>query len=409
MQQIKRKNFMRINLVKISLSISVLFFISGIVRAESLECKGSVPPENTTSFQINLNVDHPGTKNTIEYFLPDGSSHLQALGIDKRKYQGSKVVYVDSFNPSVNIAVEMQNNKILKATYTNVKAGYDALALTCDLFGQIPERIPCADDKDLALVDALKNSNDLEVIGRAIECGANVNLADEKGCTPLMFALDASCGADGVPKHGPGGGEFAKTKDIVDLLINNGAYVNVADKSGETALIKAVRNNVQDVYESFIASEVEIDAKDRLGNTALMYAATEGNVSIVKDLLLANPDRRILNSDGMSAYDLAVHWQRSGVIELLKIPDLTIAINGQADGTCSPLSIKVGLGQTVELILKGSSQMFRLESKKLSLDMMAAPGQMSHQIFVTSTKGQFEFTCGFHGGTNPSKGIIQVQ
>ena len=389
------------------LSVAIFFLLPSLLKAESLECKGDLPPDNTTHFQIDIDLGRPRVKSTIRYFLPDGSTMTQALSINDRKYKAGKVFYVDKYDSSLSLAFSLKNGKIEDATYSNLKADYKMVPLVCELFGEMPAQSPCPKDKNLNLIESVRQATDVDSVSRALECGANVNFVNDQGCTPLMFALDASCGLANSPIHG--GGAFSKTKEIVDVLINGGAYVNVADKTGETPLIKAAKNNIQNVYDSFVAAEVEMDTKDKLGNTALMYAALGGDPSIVSDLLLGNPDRRVKNADGLTAYDLAVHWQRESVIDLLKIPDVTLAVVGAADGTCSPLSINVKLGQTVELSLKATAKMFRLESKKLSLDLMASPGEVNHQIFLANSKGENPFTCGFHGGTNPSMGIIHVQ
>ena len=389
--------------------LTAVLISSPLVKAESLECKGSVPPENKIQFQISLDIEKPGPNNVIQYFLPDASTLIQGLGINKRKYQASQVVYFDSFDPSVSIVIKMSDNKILDAVFNHAKAGYEKLPLHCELTGHVPAQVPCPEDKNASLIDAVRTSNDSEIVARAIECGANVNFANEQLCTPLMFALDANCGISGAIGHGPGSGVFSKTKDILDLLISSGAYVNVADKDKETPLIKAVKNNIEDVYQSFIASEVEIDAKDANGFTALMYSAIVGNPRIVSDLLLGNPDRRMQNNAGMTAFDLAKYWGHDHVLELLKVPDLRINIAGNEDGSCTPLSIKIAVDQTVELRLKPTQQMFRFELKKLGIDFMAAPGEIGHQIFVVHTKGDYDFACGIHGGVKTSKGVLHVE
>ncbi len=399
------KNILNLNF----LLIAILLLLPNLLKAEALECKGDLPPSNTTRFQIDIDLGRPRVKSTIRYFLPDGSTFTQALGINQRKYKSGKVLYIDNFNPSKNLEVQVRDSKLIEATYSNLNADYKMVPLVCELFGEIPAQSPCPKDKNLNLINSVRQSNDLDSVSRALECGANVNFINEQGCTPLMFALDANCGVLNTPIHGSGSGVFSKTKEIIDVLIKGGAYVNVVDKTGESPLIKAVKNNVQNVYDSFIAAEVDMDTKDKLGNTALMYAALGGDPSIVADLLLGNPDRRVKSADGLTAYDLAVQWERERVIDLLKIPDLTIAVVGSADGICSPLSINLKIGQTVELTLKGSARMFRLESKKLSLDLMASPGEVSHQIFLANNKGEYPFTCGFHGGIDPTMGTIHVK
>lgn len=400
------RNMKYILTLKIFLIITT-FALPNFVRAESIDCKGTLPPDNTTRFQIETDLGKTHLKSTIRYFLPDGSTYTQAIGINARKIKSDKLSYYDDSGGAV-IEVTVKDGKLQNASFSNPKSDDKLVPVTCELFGDIPSPELCPTNKNLNLITAIRSANDVNAISRAIECGGQVNFADDLGCTPLMFAFDASCGIVNSPFHGAGAGAFSKTKDIVDLLINSGAYVNVVDKSGESPLIKAVRNNIQNVYDSFLAAEVDIDSKDKNGMNALMYAAIGGDPSIVSDLLLGNPDRRIKNGDGLTAYDLAVHWERARVIDLLKVPDLTIAIVGSADGLCSPLSIDFKLNQTVELTLKGAAKMFKFESKKLNVDLMTAPDQVTHKIFVASLKGDYPFTCGVHGSATQAAGIIHV-
>ena len=390
------------------LGLLVLLIPFGL-SAESLECRGRIPPEETTGFKIEIDLEKPRLKSTIRYFLPDGSAFTQALGISKRIFRSGQLIYIDDFDSSVRVEVKAEANRIVSARFSHLRSDYHNIPLDCDFYGDIPVQEPCPSVRNSNLIDSVRQSTNIDSVIRAIECGDDVNYADASGCTPLMFSLDASCGLESAPMHGPGAIHFGKTKEIFDLLLQSGAYVNVHDRLGETPLIKAVKSNIQDIYESFIAGEVEIDAKDNSGSTALMYAAQLGNKSILSDLLEAKPDRRMRNRDGLTAFDLAVLTERQDLIELLRIPERSLVIKGGADGSCSPLSLQIGFGETVEIELKAPEKMFRFQAKALKLDLMAESRKPARQVFIANKKGRFNFTCGFHGGVNPSAGTIEVK
>ncbi|MEM4295602.1 MAG: ankyrin repeat domain-containing protein, partial [Candidatus Anstonellales archaeon] len=76
----------------------------------------------------------------------------------------------------------------------------------------------------------------------------------------------------------------SKNGDIIGVVkaFLNGADVNAKDKYGNTALIWATENNNTDIVELLIKAEVDVNVQDKDGRTALMYAAKHGNTEIVK-------------------------------------------------------------------------------------------------------------------------------
>lgn len=103
-----------------------------------------------------------------------------------------------------------------------------------------------------------------------IAAGANVNLANESGDTPLMEATYS-------------GGR------LVELLLGAGAEVNARSKDGRTALIHAVQalgvglGSIEDV-KALIREGAEVNAQDALGRTALSIATADHSQEAI-DLL----------------------------------------------------------------------------------------------------------------------------
>jgi ankyrin repeat protein len=96
-------------------------------------------------------------------------------------------------------------------------------------------------------------SEDLVVM--LLDRGANVNLTDSDGYSALMFSA-AKC-MDGR---------------IVALLIRAGAQVNQGSKTGRTALIDAAGRGNEVVVMELIAAGADLDAKTARGETALTAA-----------------------------------------------------------------------------------------------------------------------------------------
>jgi len=100
---------------------------------------------------------------------------------------------------------------------------------------------------------------------------ANVNARtnDFKGNTALMMA--SSMG------H----------KDIVKLLLDNGADVNAYNNYGDTALINASENGHIEIVEMLLEKGAVVNAKNNDGETARMMAREKGHTEVV-DMLLEN-------------------------------------------------------------------------------------------------------------------------
>jgi ankyrin repeat protein len=104
-------------------------------------------------------------------------------------------------------------------------------------------------------------------IDRLIKRGANVNVYNDDGATPLIFAVSYNQidGVNALLRHSP---------HLDDFTINS-----------ETALMIAVKNNYIDIAETLIRAGAEIDFTDFYGATPLHYASLYGYLEMT-DLLL---------------------------------------------------------------------------------------------------------------------------
>ncbi|KAF8327084.1 ankyrin repeat-containing domain protein [Amanita rubescens] len=125
----------------------------------------------------------------------------------------------------------------------------------------------------------------------ADNAGANsqdqINSQDHMGRTPLM---DASLGGH---------------EKVVDLLITNGADINVqdADKWGDMALQAASRHGHEAVVKLLLENGADINAGDRWLETALQAASEEGHKAVVELLLKNGAD---INARTIGRYDTAL-------------------------------------------------------------------------------------------------------
>lgn len=85
-----------------------------------------------------------------------------------------------------------------------------------------------------------------------LQRGADVNLADDMGETPLMEAI------------------FWDTLDVAKRLIDKGARVDATDAAGETALIKAARDGKTEAVRLLLGHGANVNARSKAGMTPLL-------------------------------------------------------------------------------------------------------------------------------------------
>jgi ankyrin repeat protein len=103
------------------------------------------------------------------------------------------------------------------------------------------------------LFDAAK-AGSLEKVTQLIEEGANVNIRNDSGVTPLHIAA------------------YRGDKDIADFLILKGADINSQTDAGDTPLMWAVKREKSDLVELIVQKGATVDLKDNKDRTPLAMA-----------------------------------------------------------------------------------------------------------------------------------------
>ena len=114
------------------------------------------------------------------------------------------------------------------------------------------------------------------------------------------------------------GAFFGSLKVVETLACKANIDVNAKDSEGKTALMKAASENKLDIVKCLLRNNAAINAKDAIDrNTALHYAAQMGNIDIVKHLVCRECDVEALNLMDESAKDLAEMWNNNEISNYL--------------------------------------------------------------------------------------------
>jgi len=166
---------------------------------------------------------------------------------------------------------------LVKAAWQNDLAEVSRLALS----GSDVNVIDKATDMG-GLAFAVQNGK-RDMVNVLLSAGANPNLANTRGETPLMYL-----------------GDHATTELVGDLL-SAGADVNASDQSGATPLINLAASGSFEVVKRLLDAGARIDVEDNNGNTLLMSAAQNEDPQLLRHLLKAGLNLSAKNQNGDSA------------------------------------------------------------------------------------------------------------
>lgn len=144
------------------------------------------------------------------------------------------------------------------------------------------------------LLDAIKGK-DVRTAESAIETGADVNAADDKGDPPLLLISKGKWkGQEGVQSR------------LVDKVTKAGGDVNLQNTQGNTALLYAAHRGNAVLVDKLLALRANVSLANSEGNTPLMYAAHGGFQPMCMTLLDHFADPTTKNVFGLTAEEMAV-------------------------------------------------------------------------------------------------------
>lgn len=152
------------------------------------------------------------------------------------------------------------------------------------------------------------------------EC-IDINYQDEQGYTALMYASS-------MPQR----------SKFVKILLQNRAQadiqrINVSDSSfgGQTALMLAAIAGYIDIVKMLIDAGADLNLQNKNGRTALLSAALKGNTNIVRLLIERGARFDIQDECGFTPLMHAIQNGRADVIRLLLIMGAGLAVRNEQD------------------------------------------------------------------------------
>lgn len=201
------------------------------------------------------------------------------------------------------------------------------------------------DDPSFLLVAAGKG--ELELVKAMLDSGADPNMTDRKGLTPLMYA---------ARKDEP---------EVIKVLLARGADINAKDKSGWSALMVAIKKDHPEMARLLLDNGANPHIVDPTGWNALNLAAVEGYHEVARALLDYGVDVNARNVDKKTALMMAAKGGNADTVEVLIDFHANLTVHDHLGTTALMYAAREG---HVEVINRFAQYFARLpEDKRLNL------------------------------------------
>lgn len=280
----------------------------------------------------------------LQYFKPDKHTMLEAIKTHNFDIATSFEQMYGVEIPIDSVCLYFDVKLFLYLMSTSTK--FDLLLKACFSF-----KIPDLFDDVLSLnsnieafnvLEALLSAvhkNNISIVTKLFERGANIDSADYFGATPLMIAvkehrvevlaklIELGANIEAKDKNGETAlflAAYYHYYDILEKLINAGADINAKDKSGFTPLHIAVYMNDFNDIPKLISFGADIEAKDSNGRTPLFLSIDRGYIASLEKLITFGANIETRDNSGRTALELASAKNKAETVKKLSELGATI-------------------------------------------------------------------------------------
>jgi len=193
-----------------------------------------------------------------------------------------------------------------------------------------------------------------EMARSLIKYGAEIDLKDKNGATPLFFAV------------------MEGKTELAKVLIDAGANINTTDNFGAGLLAVALAKGHWEMAEFLAIHNINPNFKSQNGNTAAHMAfMVPCPVETMRFLIEKGLDINVQNNNGETALHIAVETHNLGMIELLE--EKGAKVNLQTKDGLTPLHIAVEMRSTTitEILLRnGADKNIKTKDGKFPIDFI---------------------------------------
>lgn len=219
---------------------------------------------------------------------------------------------------------------------------------------------------DIPLIFAAISGNE-DLVKLLLSKGAYVNIRDNYGRTALSRVIkDENENYEEVAKLLISEGADINTKilmlviskkniNLLRLILEKGIDINTRDDQGDTLLMNAVKEGNKEITKLLISEGADVKAKTENGFTALIYASLHGNLEMI-DILVDKSNIDETNSSGKSALMIASENGYKDLVELFLSKGSDLDKKDEDSFTAQQLAYKNRHKEIVEILKVAKSK-----------------------------------------------------
>lgn len=297
---------------------------------------------------------------------------------------------IDHFFPkAINNTSVIKNATIGDALIMAVQKGLKQAIQYLMAYGA--DKDHCDENGSTALINSVKNKNE-RMIKLLIETGANKDAVDSSCWTALMHAIHQDSINPARDKNSiiinsiTSNEVEINTAKIMIAACNDKDFkilkkdINIANASGHTALMFAAINGRKDLVDLLLKNGANKDAVTEKGWTALMLASFHGNYHTAAYLVAKNANIETATKEGWTALMLAAQNGHSDIVAHLIKNGAEIDAVDERGCTALIVSSQNGHEKTVECLVERGAKIDAASNRGFTALMVA--GENDHKKIV---------------------------